>query len=507
MRRHEERSMILGDRNGATIKAETFDALFRRAGVRRSDALALVDAPNRSDRAPRKLTYGEADRVISGLALRLRALGLMSDSIVALQFGNTVESVLALLAVIRAGMIAVPLPVLWRQEDIVEALAPLGPKAVITTTRIGACNHAEVAMRVAAELFPVRYVCAFGDNVPDGVVPLEDLFDAALGDLSAVPRREHPAAHVAVVTPEINEKGFAAVGRNQAEMMAGGAAVYGECGTPQDATILSSIPVASFAGIAAVLVPWLRSGGTLHLHHGFDGETFAVQRQAAKPDTIVVPGPVIERLTAAGQLKDAARVVALWRAPERLAAATAWQSEALLVDVTVFGETALVARRRGNDGLPRPLPLGAPRAPAAGTSPLLETKRTKAGHLAVRGAMVPVGAFPPGVDEKASAIFAPDEAGFVETDYTCRRESDGQSLTITGSGGGLACVGGYSLRSAAIEARLAKIDAEATLVAVPDALLGQRLAGQGRERTAAFLQAFGLNALIASAFSRRKPAA
>src|ERR1700724_4746360 len=55
----------------------TLDDLFRAAAARRPDAVALVDPPNResfTDGAPRRLTYGEADRVISAIAGRLRQM-------------------------------------------------------------------------------------------------------------------------------------------------------------------------------------------------------------------------------------------------------------------------------------------------------------------------------------------------------------------------------------------------------------------------------------------------
>jgi acyl-CoA synthetase (AMP-forming)/AMP-acid ligase II len=40
----------------------------------------------------------------------LRRLGLQSETVMAIQPANTVESVIALLGVLRAGMIAAPLP-------------------------------------------------------------------------------------------------------------------------------------------------------------------------------------------------------------------------------------------------------------------------------------------------------------------------------------------------------------------------------------------------------------
>src|SRR3954471_5108082 len=109
--------MILSDRKTAIVPTTTLDDLFRRAAARRPDDIALADPPNResfTDGAPRRLTYAEADRAISAIASQLRQLRLQTDSIVAIQLPNIVESVLTILGVLRAGMIAAPLPLLWR---------------------------------------------------------------------------------------------------------------------------------------------------------------------------------------------------------------------------------------------------------------------------------------------------------------------------------------------------------------------------------------------------------
>ena len=63
------RRMILDPARQSATPSPTLDDLFRRAGVRRPHAVALVDPPNRehfTDGAPRRLTYAQADRVISG---------------------------------------------------------------------------------------------------------------------------------------------------------------------------------------------------------------------------------------------------------------------------------------------------------------------------------------------------------------------------------------------------------------------------------------------------------
>src|SRR5262245_65514665 len=116
--------MILGKslRDHATsdspFRRMTLDDLFRRDVERHGDAIALIDPPDRASfthGTPKRLTYAEADRAVSAIAARLTDLGLKTDAIIALQLPNTIESVLTLLGVLRAGMIAAPLPLLWRQ--------------------------------------------------------------------------------------------------------------------------------------------------------------------------------------------------------------------------------------------------------------------------------------------------------------------------------------------------------------------------------------------------------
>ena len=160
--------MILGDKEPAGGNRATLDDLFRRAGVRRPDALALIDPPNGDSitgGVPRRLTYGEADRAISALAARLRGLGLPTDTVVAMQLANTVDSVIALLGVLRARLIAVPLPLLWRKQEMIAALGRAGAKAIVTSARIGTSPHAEIARQVARRPFGYHLgTCIPGQN-------------------------------------------------------------------------------------------------------------------------------------------------------------------------------------------------------------------------------------------------------------------------------------------------------------------------------------------------------
>ncbi len=478
--------MILDSDTTAT--GATLDELFRRAGVRAPDALALYDPPNKesfTDSAPRSLSYADADRAISALAARLHGLGLKTDAVIAIQLPNTVEHVIALLGVLRAGMIAAPLPLLWGQQEVVAALRGIGAKAIIACGRAGREQPAKTAMVAAAELFPIRHVCAFGSDLPDGVVPLDQIFTASDELIHAAARPGSAAAHVAVVTFDVTAAaGIVPVARNAAQLTAGALGIFRKETLAQRGTILSTIPPASFAGIALTVMPWLLAGGALALHHGCDPKVLGAQSETLADPTLILPGPALTLLAEAGRLLPFKTVVALWRAPERLATCAPWYHDGALVDVAAFGETGLVAARRGGNGRPAPIPLG-----TIGTT--IETARTRMGALALRGPMVPVHAFPSGETLAAD--------GFVDTGFICA--SEGDTVTVTGPPAGITAVGGYRFVQQAMEALVAEADPAATVVAVPNALLGQRLAGRSAySQVLSALRARGANPLITGAF-------
>lgn len=504
----------------------TLDALLMRAAQRAAQpsTLALIDPPNRAsftDGTPRRLTYAETERAIAAMAAKLSGLGLPLDSVVAIQLPNTVDYIVTLLAVLRAGLIAAPLPLLWRKHDIVTGLSRIGAKAIITTSRIADVAHADIAMTAAADLFPVRHVCAFGRALPDGIVPLDDIFTAEeTTERSDNERHDQPddrADHVAVVTFDITPAGIVPVARNHMQLQAGGTAIYLEAGAPRDGRMLSTIPPSSFAGIAATVMLWLTGGGTLSLHHGFDPATFAAQvseqdkhqpghqARGYRGGVVVLPGPTLGPLARAGLLDaDDQMILALWRSPEQLATAPSWNGPARLADISCFGEIGLLAARRGSDNLPSDHPLGRVGAPrSSGTIAVAETARSKSGTLRLRGPMVPVHAFPPGAEQGTDPYLDADAAGFVDTGFTCR--VDGDSLTVTGPPGGLATIGGYRFRSTEVDDQAMAANPDAIVAALPDGVLALRMAGSAPDPAAVRdrLAERGVNPLIADAFRPR----
>jgi hypothetical protein len=492
--------MMLGEGPTDSLST-TLDDLFGRAAARQPDAVALTDPSNRetfTDGAPRRVTYAEADRILTAIAARLRDLGLPTDAVIGIQLPNTVEHVLTILGVLRAGMIAAPLPLLWRRAEVSDALARIGARAIVTAARIGSFAACEMATQVAADVFQIRDVIGFGHDLPDGVTQFDDLIDDAtsawalpwdLPEVTPTERDGNPAAHAAVVTFDVTPDGIVAVARDHAGLIAADVAGASEGGVAADANILTSIALGSFGGLSLAMLPWLRRGGALSLHHGFDAEVFARQCIDDRCSTVVVPGPLVSQLAEAALLAhpELTNVVAAWRAPERHLVSPAWLNPHVpLTDMLMFGETALIGSRRAADGLPIPLSASA------------ELARTPAGTLSLRGAMVPRHAFPLG----ASSLprLGADAGGFLDTGYPCRIDPAG-TVSLTGPPSGIVSVGFYRFVTSDVQNLVGGLDDRALIMALPDALAGHRLAGIcGDADVAATLAGLGVNPLVADAF-------
>ncbi|HWE79981.1 MAG TPA: hypothetical protein VG270_15820, partial [Pseudolabrys sp.] len=173
----------------------------------------------------------------------------------------------------------------------------------------------------------------------------------------------------------------------------------------------------------------------LHLHHGFEAETFAAQAAALDGGMIAVPGSTLRPLAALVAANTT--MLAVWRSSYGLANSPLCRN---VVDVVAFDDAEVKASARGHDALPDP------------------------------------------------ALVAPAKASPGNTDIT---------------------IGGYNFRHSALDAAVLAIDPHATVAALPDAVLGQRLAGHAADPSAvaARLLDAGVNPLLAGAFRQRRSAA
>ncbi len=415
----------------------TLDGLFQRILARQPDALALVDPINKSritGHAPRRLTFAQADRAISALAAHFVEAGLPINAVIGVQLPNTVEFMLTLLAAHRAGLIVALLPQLWRQAELTAALNRTGARAIVTMSKIDGVSHADLAMNAAAEAFSIRHVCGFGEDLPEGMASL----DLAMTSESSTDRIVvQDGRKAALISFDVTADGLRAVPRTHLNLIAGGLAVFLESRMPQGARVMSAFAPASFAGLTASLLLWLLSGGTLALHHPFDGEALGRQINAEACDTLVAPAPMALRLNEVdmtARVPSLRHVIGLWRMPEQIASSAQWTAEqARFTDVYLFGEVGLFGARRTADGIPVPImpgPHGAPRD-IPGTSIAGETLLTPKGTLALRGPMVTVAAYAPPTPPMGSLTAPPPPPDYADTGYAARLDRSSGALCIT----------------------------------------------------------------------------
>jgi len=222
----------------------------------------------------------------------------------------------------------------------------------------------------------------------------------------------------------------------------------------------------------------------------------------------MLPAAMISAAADAGLLDDTHQtIVSLWRAPERMISAREWDNPSAVVDVACFGEIGLLAARRGANHLPVAIPHGLADASrrVSGAPMVIETNRNVAGMLTLRGRMVPAHAFPPGAEHGHSLRIQPASAGYIDTGFPCRLDREAHALHVTAPPGGMTVIGGYRFRQSDVDALVTQADPQATIVAVPDADLGQRLAGAATDRAAlrTELQTRGINPLLSGAFRAR----
>ena len=493
-----------------TNVSPTLDGLFRRILARQPDALALVDPLNKqriTGQPPKRLTFAQADRAITALSAHFIEAGLPNNSVIAVQLPNTVEMMLTVLAAHRAGLVVALLPLLWRQAEVTVALNRTGARAIVTAERIDGVVHADLAMNAAAEAFSIRHVCGFGHDLPEGMASLDQAMSAESITSRAVTQDGRRAA---IISFDVTSEGFRAVPRTHLNLIAGGLALSLESDLPQGATVMSAFAPSSFAGLTASLVVWLLSGGTLALHHPFDGDVLEQQINETSCNTLIAPAQLALRLAEtdmASRLPGLRHVVGLWRAPEQVVSSSEWTSaKTALTDVYLFGEAGLFAARRRADGLPLPIlpgPHGSPRD-VPGSSISGEIFLTPKGTLALRGPMVSVAPYAP-APPPGDSLMAPPPRDFVDTDYAARLDRTTGAICITAPPSGIMAVGGYRFLSQDLQEWARRLGQGALLTALPDRLSGHRLAGRAQENARAreALTELGLNPLMVEAFRDR----
>ncbi|GGB45251.1 hypothetical protein GCM10011316_16610 [Roseibium aquae] len=325
---------------------KSLDGLFRDTAAAYPDRVAIVDAPDRvnwTGGAPRQMTYAEAELDIRRLAAFFAAIGLGPDHVIGIQAPNTVETVLALLGALRAGLIVSPLPQHWRQKNVLDALNGVGAKGLIAADRIETRQVATSARDIAAELFGLRFVFGLGKDIPDGLIELGPVI-AEMGDDLPDSPLESSADRTATICWSRSGEETVPVTRCHNHWIAAASHILGAVSLPEAPSVLVPYSLSGLTGLGAGIVPWLLTGGTLHLHHPTSLSGLTKHANAVNADLVLTPGPLVQ-LMDKGLTSNTATIVAAWNiaAPEP----AAFVPRHSIVDLHLADEYALVAKARG----------------------------------------------------------------------------------------------------------------------------------------------------------------
>lgn len=449
------------------------DALFRRNVVTRGDERAILDHDGVS------LSYLETANAVASIAAQIASLRLPPDSVIALHLPNGRELVLTLLAVMRSGFVAVPMPVAWRKADLVRACREAEAAVLITTAHYTAENLPELAVQVAIEVFELSFPCAFGTPLPDGILPLDfsTVSDPSFANVAIVDAR---SSGIGTLQPASG--GVRLVFHRDEELLAAGLGAMLAGNIQSGDRIVTGVSFASLAGLAAAFVPWLLSGGCITLLPDFpvgkdlvlDGKTHLVA-SAGAIDMLcaIAPSPI-----ASACAVHFGGTNSITNAPRAHAA--------ILVDAIALSEYAVIALPRKQHDVVASIPVGEVRAGDAGAvAPVIAETHIERGQLQVRGAAI-----------SKDAI---NDQPWLDTGFAAHPTAAGRCDVAAPPE--LLHIGGVRFDLPDLERRIRSAALVASVYAVPDPVLGMRLVieSERTEDTARALLDAGLPRVVADA--------
>ncbi len=269
-------------------EGSSVDALFQSAAAAGGDALALVDPPNRmalDGQPPGRLTWQQVRDRVERTAAALLDLGLVKDDIVAVQLPNTVDAVIVFLACARLGLIVTPVVMQYREHELTYILDQTSPRAFVTVPMFAGHDHAAMAARLAAgrDMAVVTDLAAHTANT------------ATVAPYVAV----HPTEGGEVLTicwtsgTEARPKG---VPRDHNHWLLNARVVAEATGMVPGEVLLNPFPLVNIGSIGGLVMPWLRLGGRLVLHHPFDLPIFLKQIAEERITYTIAPPAVLTAL-------------------------------------------------------------------------------------------------------------------------------------------------------------------------------------------------------------------
>lgn len=486
---------------------ESWSALLERNIAERGESLAVADPSNRAsltDGEPRELTWAQLGELTDRLAKVLLAHEVGRDDVVGVQLINSVELAAMYLATASIGAIISPLPVQYREYELGQLAKLAQFKVFVTATRIADHQPAAAAVSLRGQLPELRYVLAFGADVPEGAVAIDQLLvdDSTTSDDELAQARAFefdPNDCLTICWTSGTESTPKGVPRCANDWYPMALASVDAAELTKDDVLLNPFPMVNMAGIGGILVPWLLTGATLIQHQPFDPQVFFGQI-AARGVTYTVAPPALLTMVLAREdipaaLFTSVRVVGSGSAPLSEHMISGWKSKFDIEVINCFGsnEGASLA------GDPVTIPDAARRAaffPRFGSpdhewpNGASKGMRSRIVDLAT-GADIEHAGQPGELRIAGPGVFAGylagtggedafDEQGFFRTgdvfQYAADDTGDLRYLQYVDRAKDIIVRGGMNISPAEVEALITSLSsvAEVAIIGVPDPILGER---------------------------------
>lgn len=385
--------------------------LLAATAARHPTRAAFRDQPGReawSGRPRLEWTYALAERIASRLADFFAGLGLKPDSPIGVCLPNGSEAALTILAIEQAGHLPCLIPAAWATAEIERGLEAAGVQAVVTQAVIGDERPAERFCELAARSFGLRFLCAYGPEVPDGVIDLDRIVLSHAAEEEAPPELPLGPEDPGIIT-------FGRGGprrplyRSGSSLVAAAMTLLIPARVEPGDRILSLLAPDDLRGLATGLAAALLSGATLECHGLFDSRALARALDDTTRTHLVAPGSLEAALAQSGIAAALASTILVHPAPVRFKARAKPMGE--VVDAVAFDELALIARARDTSGRPA-ISIDGDDDESRWTRDLLRVRRSEDGAIAFSGLAAEVRPY----ERDGSAIAAPlpewRESGF-----------------------------------------------------------------------------------------------
>jgi hypothetical protein len=302
----------------------------------------------RSGRAARNWGAAAACEAVIRLSSYFVGLGLPPRAFLGVCLAGETEAALVLLAAERSGLTPCLLPVGADGDTLARVIETLGIQAVVTQAVAGDHRPADLLCEVAAGYFRLRFLMAFGPEVPDGVIDLDRVLAESR---TRTPPQPHPAggAGAGIVTLSRRKGEIRLLFRPYPALIAATASILAPARIRPEHRILSLLAPDDLRGIAVGPVAALLSGALLEQHGLFDGDALLSALDDPRPTHLVAPGWMEPSLAKLELPQSLASVVLVHDAPVRFRASM--ELKGRIIDVLAFDELALIAGARTPSGL------------------------------------------------------------------------------------------------------------------------------------------------------------